>query len=108
MYAKTYAQRKNYKLTIDDYNNVLLPLARTYAKDIKWSKIFLLAPTKNFVDDHIRCLDDESYANRLKLHQTLIELLKDFHYEYEELDGSYYENFSKVKNYIRKVEKNEK
>ncbi len=108
MYAKTYAQRKNYKLTIDDYNNVLLPLARTYAKDIKWSKIFLLAPTKNFVDDHIRCLDDESYANRLKLHQTLIELLKDFHYEYEELDGSYYENFSKVKNYIRKVGKNEK
>lgn len=104
MYALEYANNKNFALTKKDYNEILLPLAKMYARDIRWNKIFVLAPTDNFVDDGIRCMEHSSLDERMKLFNILIDLLKEFNYEYEILNGNYYENYLKVKNYIESLE----
>lgn len=104
MYALEYANNKNFNLSKKDYENILLPLVKMYAKNIRWNKIFVLAPHEKFVDDGIRCMEHSSIDERKKLFSILTNLLKEFNYEYEVLDGSYYENYLKVKNYIESLE----
>lgn len=104
MYAKEYADNKKFALTKKDYKEILLPLAKMYAKNIRWNKIFVLAPHDNFVDDGIRCMEHSSMDERNKLFKILTDLLDEFNYEYEILDGNYYENYLSVKNYIESLE----
>lgn len=104
MYALEYANNKNFALTKKDYKEILLPLAKMYAKNIRWNKIFVLAPTDNFVDDGIRCMEHSSLDERKKLFSILIDLLEEFNYEYEVINGNYYENYLTVKNYIESLE----
>ena len=112
MYAKDYASKKDFKLTMEDYEKVLLPLCKSYAKKIRWNKIFVLAPHEKFVDDGIRCMANSGFEERKKLYKILEDLLKEFNFEYEVLSENYYENYLKVKNYIenfmKEDDKNEK
>lgn len=103
MYAKDYAEKKGFKLTMDDYENVLLPLAKSYAKSIRWDKIFVLPPHENFVDDGVRCMLNSGIKERKRLYEILKDLLVNFNYDYEELEGTYYENFLRVKEYIENI-----
>ena len=104
MYALEYANNKNFIMSKKDFKNILLPLAKMYAKNIRWNKIFVLSPHDNFVDDGIRCMEHSSLKERKKLFSILINLLNEFGYEYEVLDGNYYENYLSVKNYIESLE----
>lgn len=67
----------------------------------KWSKIFLLKPhEKPIVDDGERYMPDSDYNIRVEYFEKLKSLYDEFGYEYEILDGDYYENFLRVKDYI--------
>lgn len=103
MYAKAYAERNDFALDIDDYNNILLPLAKMYARKLRWDKIFVLEPHEKFVDDGVRCMLHSSYEDRKRFYCILKNLLEEFKYEYEELDGDYYQNFLRVKEYIKNL-----
>lgn len=100
MYAKRYAENKDFVLTNDDFK-VLLDISKEYAKRDKWEKIFLLAPKeKPLVDDGIRYLGDSDYFIRCKMFKDLKAFYDMFGYTYEVLDGTYLENFNRVKEYI--------
>lgn len=100
MYAKAYAGREGFALEKSDYP-VLKEVAKKYAKSTKWNKIFLLVPhRKPIVDDGERYMPDSDYDIRFEYYNSLKELYDEFGYEYEQLDGNYYENFLRVKEYI--------
>lgn len=102
MYAKAYVEDPAIDLTEDDYNNILLPLAKTIQRGITWDKIYILPPKNNFIDDGIRYMKQSSIDERQANYKKLQKLLKDFGWEdkVEVLNGSYLENFNTVKNYI--------
>lgn len=100
MYAKEYARRPEFALTEDDYK-LLVDLANTYMKTTKWDKIFLIKPKeKPIVDDGERYMGDSDYEIRLNYYKDLKKLYDDAGLEYEELDGGYYNNFLRVKEYV--------
>ena len=103
MYASAYASRRGFAIDIDEYN-VLYEVAKQYAKTIKWNKIFLIKPKeKPIVDDGERYMPDSEYHIRVDFYEHLKMLYKTFGYEFEELDGDYYENFCMVRDYIRSI-----
>lgn len=100
MYAKVYAEREGFAINNDDYET-LVKLADAYEKTNQWDKIFLLAPhEKAIVDDGERYLPDSDYDIRFGFFETLKQLYDERGYKYEILDGNYYENFCKVRDYI--------
>ena len=102
MYAKQYADEPTFELSHEDYN-VLYQIAKQQSKYIKWNKIFVLAPIGKFIDDGTRYMGHSDMKIRIKLFNILINLLNDFGYEYEVLEGGYYDNYLKVKEYIEGV-----
>ena len=103
MYAAAYKDRPGFAINPEEYK-VLYQVAEQYAKTIKWGKIFLLKPTpKPIVDDGERYMPDSDYQIRLGFYDILKNLYTIFGYEFEELDGNYYENFCKVRDYIRSL-----
>ena len=103
MYASAYSTRKGFSINKDEYK-VLYEVVRQYAKTIKWNKIFLIKPkTKAIVDDGERYMPDSDYHIRLDFYEHLKMLYKTFGYEFEELNGNYYENFCTVRDYIRSI-----
>ena len=103
MYASAYSNRKGFSINREEYN-VLYENVKQYAKTIKWNKIFLLKPkVKPIVDDGERYMPDSDYYIRLEFYNNLKILYKTFGYEFEELDGNYYENFCTVRDYIRSI-----
>ena len=102
MYAKMYADEPEFELSQDDYN-ALYTVAKQQSKYIKWSKIFVLAPNGEFVDDGVRYMGHSDIAIRQKLFNFLIKLLDDFGYEYEILKGGYLNNYLRVKSYVEGV-----
>ena len=103
MYAHAYSEREGFGINPAEYK-VLKDVAREYAKTTKWNKIFLLAPhEKPIVDDGERYMPDSDYGIRCKFFEDMKSLFDEFGYEYEVLDGNYYENWSKVKEYIEEV-----
>lgn len=107
MYAKAYTQMPNIDITEDDYNNILVPQARSWQRGITWDKIFLLPPKNDFVEDGCRYMGQSSIEERMKNYHILLDLIEEFGWKdkVEILDGNYEENFNRVKDYINsKVE----
>ena len=100
MYAYMYAKRKEFALTEDDYK-LIYELAKAYRNSNKWNKIFLLAPhPKPIVDDGERYMGDSDFEIRKHFFEILKSLYDEFGYEYEILDGTYYDNYLRIKQYI--------
>ncbi|MBO7123209.1 MAG: AAA family ATPase [Treponema sp.] len=103
MYAAAYKEREGFSIGKEEYK-VLYEVAEQYAKTIKWNKIFLIKPHKKpIVDDGERYMPDSAYNIRVKFYNNLKKLYEAFGYEFEELDGNYYENFCSVRDYIRSI-----
>ena len=103
MYANYYKQRKDFALTHEDYE-VLYQMTKAYRKTTKWDKIFLIKPQpKPIVDDGERYMPDSDYEIRCKFFEFLKSLYDDFGYEYEILEGNYYENYMTVRRYINEL-----
>lgn len=102
MYAKVYSTMDNIDITEDDYNNILVPQAKSWQRGITWDKIFLLPPKNNFVDDGVRYMAQSSIEERTKNYNILVELLHQFGWwdKVEILRGNYEQNFNTVKYYI--------
>ena len=112
MYAKRYTTIKDvdsdpnniFPLTKLEYETILEPLAKTLQKWTKWEKIFFLTPNNDFVDDGVRYMLQASMEERKINERILCDLLEEFGLmdKVEFLKWwSYYENFCKVKNYIK-------
>ena len=112
MYAKRYTTIKDvdsdpnniFPLTKSEYETVLEPLAKTLQKWTKWDKIFFLTPNNDFVDDGVRYMLQASIEERRINEKILCDLLEEFNLmdKVEFLKWwSYYENFCKVKDYIK-------
>lgn len=100
MYANAHKGKPGFALREEDYNT-LYAIAASYMETTKWDKIFLIKPSeKGIVDDGERYMPDSDYAIRVRYYEFLKSLYDTFGYEYEELDGGYYENFCKVRDYI--------
>ena len=112
MYAKRYTTIKDvdpdpnnvFPLTQLEYETVLKPLAKTLRKWMKRDKIFFLTPNNDFVDDGARYMLQSSMEERRINEKILCDLLEEFNFmdKVEILKWwLYYENFCKVKNYIK-------
>ena len=101
MYAQAYVEDENIDLTWEDYK-VLEALAKNIQRGITWDKIFLLPPKNTFVDDGTRYMAQSSMVERGKNYMKLVKLLKKFGWwdKVEILNGTYYENFNRVKDYV--------
>lgn len=100
MYANYYKEREGFALNEEDYDT-LYAMAKTYRPTTKWDKIFLIKPReKPIVDDGERYMPDSDYEIRVEFFNFLKKLYDDFGYEYEILDGNYYENYMTVRRYI--------
>ena len=100
MYAYYYCKREDFALTKEDYK-VLYDMAKAYRPTTKWNKIFLIKPRmKDIVDDGERYMPDSDYGIRCEFFDCLKRLYDDFGYEYEILEGTYYENYMRVRRYI--------
>lgn len=114
MYAKRYTTIKDidddpnhvFPVTVEEYKDILKPLAEVLQRWIKWDKIFFLTPNNEFFDDGTRYMLQSSMYERKINEKILRELLEEFNLmdKVEFLQGwSYYENFCKVKEYIKWV-----
>lgn len=103
MYAKAYSTMDNIDITEDDYNNILLPQAKSWQRGISWDKIFLLPPKNKFVNDGARYMAQSSIEERTKNFNILVDLLHQFGWwnKVEMLNGDYEENFNTVKSFIK-------
>lgn len=101
MYAQAYVEDIHIDLTWEDYK-VLESLAKTMQRGITWSKIFLLPPKNTFVDDGSRYMVQSTMEERNKNYVKLVKLLKKFGWwsKVEVLDGDFYQNFARVRDYI--------
>ena len=100
MYANYYRKREGFAIDDEDFN-VLYEMTKAYCKTTKWDKIFLLAPRpKDIIDDGERYMPDSDYQIRCEFFEYLKSLYDEFGYEYEILNGTYYENYLKVRKYI--------
>lgn len=100
MYANYYRKRKDFALNDEEYN-VLYEMTKAYRPTTKWNKIFLIKPKeKGIVDDGERYMPDGEYNIRCEFFEFLKNLYDEFGYTYEILDGTYYENYLRVRRYI--------
>lgn len=105
MYALAYVDDPNVPITKEEYENKVLPVAKSLENRVKWDKIFLLPPMKKFVDDGTRYMKQASIDERIANFKKLTTLLKEFGLwdKVEILDGSFLQNFERVKGYINSV-----
>ena len=100
MYANYYRQRKEFAIDDRDYDT-LYKMAQAYTKTTKWDKIFLTVPReKGIVDDGERYMPDSDYQIRKEFFDFLKNLYDEFGYTYEILNGTYYDNYLRVREYI--------
>ena len=100
MYAYYYSKRKEFLLSENDYH-VLYAMTKAYRDTTKWDKIFLIEPrNKGIVDDGERYMPDSDYDIRCEFFEFLKKTYEEFGYEYEILNGTYYENYLSVRRYI--------
>lgn len=105
MYALAYVEDDDINLSNDDYEKVLLPLAEKIFSEIKWDHIFIFPPSKEFVNDGCRYMKQASMDERTKNFIKLQKLVNKYYPEESKtyLIGSFYENFTTVKDYINSI-----
>lgn len=105
MYAKYYALDSEMAMSIEDYENVISPVADIYTKKSKWDKIFVVIPKGDFVDDHTRYMKHSSMKARQELETILLDEIEraGLSDKVQILNGGYLENFNKVKDYIERL-----
>lgn len=109
MYAEYYSKDPNFKMNEDDFK-IVANLADELSSKTRWDKIFLLCPHGVFVDDHSRYMGHSGEKERQELFDIMLTNLKKagLFDKVTILNGSYYENFLTIKNYVEKeVFKNE-
>ena len=96
----------NIDISEHDYE-VLHDCAETLNKinKFKWDHIFIFPPSKDFVDDGCRYMEQASMEERNKNFMKLQKLVNEFYPEVSKtyLNGSFLENFNAVKNYINSL-----
>lgn len=104
MYALAYVEDQAIKITKEDYDK-LYNTSLTIKDLIKWDKIFIFPPSKNFVNDGVRYMKQASMSERNKNFEKLQKLVAEFYPDVNKtyLNGSYLENFNEVKNYINSL-----
>lgn len=102
MYVEYYAKDPNFLINEKDAA-IISAFTEQYVNRIKWDKIFVLPPHGEFDDDHVRFMGHASLEVRNELYQILIKDLEKYGLmdKVVILNGSYYENFLAVSNYIK-------
>ena len=109
MYARAYAEDNGCMMSPEDYEKVKL-LSYQYAKKCRWDKIFLLMPGGTFVDDHVRYMGCSDISERRKMFDGLVDSIEEVG-DWDKvviLNGSYYENFITIANYVKEIIENGK
>lgn len=109
MYAEYYAADKDFALTQDEFEKVAI-VADELARKSRWDKIFLVAPHGVFVDDHSRYMGHGGMNERQELFDILCEDIKRIG-DWDKvviLNGSYYENFMAIVDYVKEIIENGK
>ena len=109
MYAEYYSKDSACALTEAEFTKIA-QVADEYAAKSRWDKIFLIAPHGVFVDDHSRFINHSGMKERCELFDILCDNIKRVG-DWEKvtiLNGTYYENFTTVVNYVREIERNGK
>lgn len=105
MYADAYAHNAEMPLSVKDFNEKLMPIAKALKDSIQWNKIFLLPPKNKFVDDGSRYMKQSSMEERNKNFERLNHFIDMFGLrdKVEILNGNFEENFNRVKDYINSL-----
>ena len=104
MYAEYYAKDPTCALTEEEFEKVAV-MADEITRKCRWDKIFLVAPHGVFVDDHERYMAHSGMKERQELFEILCKNIKESG-NWDKvviLNGTYYENFMTVVNYVREV-----
>lgn len=104
MYAEYYSKDDSCILTPSEYERVA-STADELTKKCRWDKIFLIGPKNIFHDDHERYMAHADLVIRNDLYEILCKNIKEAGYwdKVEILDGDFYENFTKVVDYVNGV-----
>ena len=106
MYALAYTEDKHIKVSKKDYDELHATAEKISAKNkFKWDHIFIFPPSKDFVDDGCRYMEQASMEERNKNFMKLQKLVNEFYPEVSKtyLNGSFLENFNAVKDYINSL-----
>lgn len=105
MYAQAYVEDDDILLSQKDVDTRLIPLLEKSIKKVKWDHIFILPPSKDFVNDGMRYMKQASMDERTKNFIKLQKLVNKYYPEESKtyLVGSFYENFNVVKDYINSI-----
>jgi len=105
MFAEYYAGDPVMRLSREDFDKIVAPLADMYAEKTRWDKIFVIRPHEGFTDDHERYMAHGDMASREAMWKLLERNLIDSGRMplVEYLDGSYLENYTRVRAYVMDV-----
>lgn len=105
MYAQAYVEDDDILLSQKDVDTRLIPLLEKTIKKVKWDHIFILPPSKDFVNDGVRYMKQSSMDERTKNFIKLQKLVNKYYPEESKtyLIGTFYENFCEVRDYINKL-----
>ena len=106
MYAKAYSSNPEMQINEDDYKVLYNEAKRLHKNNkFKWDHIFVFPPSKNFVDDGSRYMEQASMEERNKNFEILQKLIQEFYPDVSKtyLNGSFLQNFNEVKNYINSL-----
>ena len=105
MYAQAYVEDDDILLSQKDVDTKLVPLIEKTIKKVKWDHIFILPPSKDFVNDGVRYMKQASMDERTKNFIKLQKLVNKYYPEESKtyLIGTFYENFCEVRDYINKL-----
>ncbi len=103
MYVEYYLKDPRFSMTEKDYK-IIASAVDQYAKQTHWDKVFVLTPHGQFIDDHTRFMGHADIQSRTELCNILLRNLKEYGLldKVTILNGSYYENFIAVVNYIKR------
>lgn len=105
MYAQAYVEDDDILLSQKDVDTRLIPLLEKNIKKVKWDHIFILPPSKDFVNDGMRYMKQSSMDERTKNFIKLQKLVNKYYPEESKtyLIGTFYENFCEIKDYINSI-----
>ena len=109
MYAEYYSKDDSCILDDEGYQKVAVVADEITAK-CRWDKIYLLCPHGTFVDDGQRYMAHSGMKERQELFELLCKNIKESGNwdKVTILDGGYWNNFKKIVDDVRELEKNGK